>query len=32
MSEMTVKSESGSEMTVTQTGKVIEIKMTTKED
>lgn len=31
-SEMTVKSESGSEMTVKQTGKVIEIKMTTKED
>lgn len=31
-SEMTVKSESGSKMTVTQTGKGIEIKMTTKED
>ena len=31
-SEMTVKSESGSKMTVIQTGKGIEIKMTTKED
>lgn len=31
-SEMTVKSENGSEMTVKQTGKSIEIKMTTKED
>ena len=31
-SEMTVKSESGSKMTVAQTGKVIEIKMTTKEE
>lgn len=31
-SEMAVKSESGSKMTVIQTGKGIEIKMTTKED
>lgn len=31
-SEMTVQSESGSKMSVIQTGKGIEIKMTTKED
>lgn len=31
-STMTVKTEGGSEMTVRQNGKVIEIKMTTKED
>lgn len=31
-SEMTVKTEGGSEMTVKQDGKIIEIKMTTKED
>lgn len=31
-STMTVKTEDGSEMTVKQDGKIIEIKMTTKED